>query len=130
VIALVNQRRAAGASCGGVAYPPAAPITRHPLLTTSARAHAKDMGDSGYFSHQSLDGRSPFDRMKQAGYSGSTMGENIAAGQTTPASVVQGWMQSSGHCKNIMNASYQDLGVGYYLGTTGYKHYWVQNFGG
>jgi uncharacterized protein YkwD len=88
------------------------------------------MGDQGYFNHQSLDGRSPFDRMKQAGYTGSTMGENIAAGQTSPSAVVQGWMQSSGHCKNIMNGQFKDLGVGYYLGTQGYKHYWVQNFGG
>ncbi|MEZ4223500.1 MAG: CAP domain-containing protein [Polyangiaceae bacterium] len=130
VIALVNQERAKGASCGGVSYPPAGPLVRHQLLTNSARAHAKDMGDKGYFSHTGLDGSSPFQRMKAAGYSGSTMGENIAAGQGTPASVVSGWMKSSGHCKNIMNGKYKDLGVGYYLGSSSYKHYWVQNFGG
>lgn len=130
VLALVNQKRAQGASCGGVPYPPAGPLTRNALLTQSARGHAKDMGDKGYFSHQGLDGKSPFDRMKEAGYSGGTMGENIAAGQPSPASVVEGWMQSTGHCQNIMQGKYKDLGVGYYLGAQGYKHYWVQNFGG
>ncbi len=130
VLDLVNQRRAAGASCGGAPYPPVGPVAKHGILTTSARAHAKDMGDKGYFSHTNLQGESPFVRMKKAGYSGSTMGENIAAGQPTPASVVDGWMKSSGHCKNIMNGKFKQLGVGYYLAAGGYKHYWVQNFGG
>ena len=130
VLALVNLERSKGASCGGTSYPPTSPITRHQILTTSSRLHAKDMGDKGYFSHTSLDGKSPFQRMKDAGYSGKTMGENIAAGQSSPAAVMSGWMKSPGHCKNIMNGKYKDLGVGYYLGSKGYKHYWVQNFGG
>ncbi len=59
------------------------------------------------------------------------MGENIAAGQGSAAQVVNGWMESEGHCKNIMNGNYSNLGVGYYLAPSSqYDHYWVQNFGG
>jgi uncharacterized protein YkwD len=131
VLDLTNQRRAQGASCGGTPYPPVGPVSKHPQLTTSARLHAKDMGDNNFFDHVNLQGLDPFDRMKNAGFTGTTMGENIAAGQSTPAAVVQGWMQSTGHCKNIMNGKYKYLGVGYYYAPgSKYKHYWVQNFGG
>jgi uncharacterized protein YkwD len=69
--------------------------------------------------------------MIAAGYIGTTMGENIAEGQPTPADVVNGWMQSPGHCTNIMTAGYKDLGVGYYYAPNNQYHYiWVQNFGG
>ena len=56
--------------------------------------------------------------------------ENIAAGYSTAAQVVAGWMTSTGHCNNIMNGNYKHLGVGYYYaaGAT-YKHYWTQDFG-
>lgn len=130
VLALVNQRRAQGASCGGANMAPVGPLQRNTALTSSARGHAEDMATKNYFAHQSLDGKSPFDRMQAAGYSGSTMGENIAAGQATPAQVMQSWMQSPGHCKNIMTAGFHDLGVGYFRVSGGLAHYWVQNFGG
>jgi uncharacterized protein YkwD len=131
VLELTNQRRAAGATCGGRSMPPVGPLVRQQQLTNSARAHARDMGDRNYFAHESQDGRSPFDRMQSAGFSGLTMAENISAGQATPRQVVDGWMKSPGHCANIMNGSVNSLGVGYYLAPSGkYRHMWVQNFGG
>ena len=131
VLELTNQRRAAGASCGGQSYPPVAPLGAHPLLTQTARAHAKDMGDNDFFSHTNLQGLGSADRIEGAGYTGSPVGENIAAGQASPESVVDGWMNSEGHCKNIMNDGYVSLGVGYYVAPDSYyERYWVQNFGG
>jgi uncharacterized protein YkwD len=131
VLELTNQRRAQGANCGGASYPPVPPLAAHPLLVQSARGHAKDMGDNDFFSHTNLQGQSSGDRIDATGYQGSPVGENIAAGQSSPAQVVQGWMESDGHCKNIMNDSYVNLGVGYYLAPNAqYEHYWVQNFGG
>jgi uncharacterized protein YkwD len=131
VLDLTNERRAAGASCGGVAYPPAGPLAPQPILTGTSRAHAQDMGDNNFFAHTNLQGQSSGDRIKAAGYPGSPIGENIAAGQDTPAQVVQGWMESDGHCKNIMQPKYNYLGVGFYLAPNSkYKQYWVQNFGG
>jgi uncharacterized protein YkwD len=90
------------------------------------------MAANNYFSHVSLDGRTFDQRIRTAGYGGAfPLGENIAAGQTSPASVVSGWMSSPGHCANIMNSAFKALGVGYahQPGST-YKHYWTQNFGG
>jgi len=129
VLLLVNQRRAAGASCGTTSYPAVAPVARHTALVTSARLHSEDMAANNYFSHTSLDGRTPSTRMRAAGFNGTVMGENIAAGYTTPESVVQAWMNSPGHCANIMRAAYKYLGVGYTSGGS-YGHYWTQDFGG
>jgi uncharacterized protein YkwD len=72
------------------------------------------------------------DRMSDAGYSGaSPWGENIAAGQPTPAEVVDGWMHSPGHCRNIMDPDYHVIGIGYaYDASSSYGHYWTQDFGG
>ena len=132
VLVLVNQRRAAGATCGGAPYAPVAPLTMNGTLRTAARLHSQDMAAQNYFSHTSLDGRTFSQRMTNAGYAGAfPWGENIAAGQPTPQAVVDAWMSSPGHCTNIMNGSYRAIGVGYAFraGST-YGHYWTQDFGG
>ncbi len=97
-------------------------------LTTSASRHSADMAERDYFDHNSLDGRSPFDRMKAAGYSYSRAAENIAAGQPTAAAVVAGWMKSAGHRANIVNCDLTEIGVGVAKGGR-YGIYWTQNFG-
>lgn len=126
-----NKRRAVGADCRtGGKFGPAKPLVMHPMLQAAARKHSKDMALNGYFAHTNLAGLSPFDRMKAEGYKGTTMGENIAAGNATAAATVQQWMNSDGHCANIMSAKYTQLGVGYwYSSTSKYRHYWTQNFG-
>jgi uncharacterized protein YkwD len=132
VLTLVNQRRAAGATCGGTPYPAVGPLYMDPNLHLSARGHSEDMAINGYFSHTSLDGRTFDQRIRNAGYAGAfPLGENIAGGYTSPASVVNGWMASTGHCTNIMNANFRAIGVGhiYRLGSP-FIHYWTQNFGG
>lgn len=129
VVTLVNQRRAAGANCGGTFYPAVPALVMNAKLRNAARLHSTDMAENNYFSHTSQDGRSPFQRMAAAGYTSSPMGENIAAGYSTPSSVVSGWMSSSGHCKNIMRSGFRAIGVGYASGGS-YGHYWTQNFGG
>ena len=103
----------------------------HPQLRQSARLHAQDMGQNNFFDQTNLQGQDPFARMRAAGFQGRTMGENIAAGQSSPTSVVNGWMNSPGHCQNIMQGAYRYIGVGYYNAPSGrYRHLWVQNFGG
>jgi uncharacterized protein YkwD len=86
------------------------------------------MAKKDYFSHTGKDGRSPFDRMTDAGYAYSAAAENIAAGQRTPADVVKGWMNSAGHKANILNCTYSEIGVGYAKGGS-YGTYWTQDFG-
>ena len=93
----------------------------------AARLHGEDMARQDYFSHTSLDGRTPWDRMRTQGYSNGS-GENIAAGYATPAVVMTAWMNSPGHRANILNCSSSAIGVG--IGTGGsYGTYWTQAFG-
>ena len=129
VLDLTNQARAVTRSCGTTSYPAAPALTWNASLATAARNHASDMAVRNYFSHTSQDGRTFVQRATNAGYSSyRALGENIAAGQPTPESVVAGWLNSPGHCSNIMSANFRELGVG--VGTGGiYGIYWVQDFG-
>lgn len=130
VIVLVNEARAAGASCGGTAYGPAGSVSLNTALRCSARVHSQDMAIQGFFDHVNPDGEDPFDRMTLAGYDYATAAENIAAGQLTPQLVMSGWMASPGHCANIMNPAFTELGVGAYeAAASEYPIYWTQNFG-
>ncbi|WP_077324539.1 CAP domain-containing protein [Virgibacillus siamensis] len=82
-------------------------------LSKVAREKSRDMAENNYFSHNSPTYGSPFDMMKQFGISYRTAGENIAKGQRTPQEVVNAWMNSEGHRKNILNPSFTHIGVGY-----------------
>lgn len=116
VLDLVNQERAVR----GLNL-----LAADELLSNAARAHSQDMSQKNYFSHTSLDGRSAGQRIAESGYSFNTWGENIAAGYTTAASVMNGWMNSAGHKANILNTSFCDIGVGYAAA----GRLWTQDFG-
>lgn len=110
------------------------PLRLNSKLNNIATAHSEDMAQHDYFSHNGLDGSTVGDRAKGAGYQFSSVGENIAAGYTTPEDVVQGWMNSPGHRANILNPNYQEIGVGYYYlandtGKVNYHSYWTEDFG-
>lgn len=118
VVDLVNLRRAENSL---------PPLKRNTDLDYAARFHSKDMHDDGYTAHDSYDGDTMvcvWSARISNFYSGwSTLGENIAWGYTTPAAVMQGWMNSSGHKANILGSGYREFGVGYY------SNYWTQDFG-
>ena len=106
------------------------PLQSDSSLHAAALGHSEDMARNDYFSHTSLDGRSAGERISQAGYSWNTYGENIAAGYSTPAAVVEGWMNSAGHRANILSGSFCDIGVGLaYSAASRYGYYWTQDFG-
>ena len=100
------------------------PLVWDEALAAVARAHSIDMVQRGYFSHTCPDGVGPFDRMRNAGITYRTAGENIAAGYRTPEAVLEGWMNSPGHRDNILNESFTRLGVGLY------QYHWTQKFAG
>ena len=100
------------------------PLKANWELSRVARYKSQDMLDKGYFSHTSPTYGSPFQMMKAFGISYRTAGENIAMGYSTPQAVVDGWMNSSGHRANILNASYNQIGVGY----VSRGNYWTQMF--
>lgn len=121
VVNLTNNERSK-AGCG--------PLSTSTNLNVVAQQHASDMAANNYFSHNSQNGQTPFDRMRAAGAAASGyMGENIAWGQTTPEQVMTAWMNSSGHRANILNCNFKGIGVGYAVAPDG-KTYWVQDFNG
>lgn len=93
-------------------------------LSRVARYKSQDMKDNRYFSHNSPVYGTPFQMIRNFGISFRSAGENIAKGYATPQAVVNGWMNSSGHRANILNASYTHIGVGYVSG----GNYWTQMF--
>lgn len=93
-------------------------------LSNVAQAKSNDMQQKNYFSHTSPTYGSPFDMMRDFGVNYSSAGENIAMGQQTPQQVVQAWMNSEGHRKNILNGTFTHIGVGY----TENGSYWTQMF--
>lgn len=118
VLRLVNEQRAKyGLSA----------LTYSKSLEAVAYAHSRDMAQNNYFSHTNLKGQSPFDRLASAKITYRAAAENIAAGQKTPAAVVDAWMNSEGHRKNILNSSVKQMGLGVYQGGS-YGIYWTQLF--
>lgn len=117
VVKLVNARRAAK-GCK--------PLHIDHRLRKAAYLHSRDMGRRHYFSHQSADGRSPWDRIKAQGYT-KPSAENIASGQSSPTAVMDAWMHSSGHRTNILNCASKAIGVGVWQGKGG--PIWTQDFG-
>lgn len=127
MLELVNAQRAEGASCAGEAFPPREPLEMLPSLHCAARMHSADMLERDYFSHTSPEGTGPSQRMAAAGYAGRGWAENIAAGNATAAATLEQWMNSEGHCRNIMG-NYRYFGVGYVQGGSR-RHLWTQTFG-
>lgn len=103
------------------------PLKYSKELEAVAYAHSKDMAEKNFFSHTNLEGLSPFDRMSNAGLSYSYAAENIAAGQTTASAVMNSWMNSDGHRKNILNPNLTEIGIGVANGGS-YGIYWTQLF--
>jgi uncharacterized protein YkwD len=125
----INAVRAKGCDCGTTYMPPAPPLVWNDNLEKAAMGHAWDMSNNNYFSHTSKDGRKMEDRIALAGYTfkgykSFMVGENIAEGQQSIDEVMDGWFKSEGHCKNLMNPHFKEVGV------AENHRYWVQDFGG
>jgi uncharacterized protein YkwD len=123
MLQVVNEIRKKGCNCGDTYYGPAPALTWNAQLETAAYNHSKDMSEKKYFSHESTSGKGPGERIRTAGYRWKAYGENIAVGYSNEKSVVDGWLTSPGHCRNIMNKSYKEMGVARVNGL------WTQDFG-
>ncbi|MBI4819003.1 MAG: CAP domain-containing protein [Deltaproteobacteria bacterium] len=122
--------RSTGADCGGTWYPAVGPVALDTALMSAAQGHSADMAAQNYFQHDSLDGRTAWDRIAAAGFQGDPVSENIAAGQPTADAAMDGWISSPGHCRNLMGARATHVGVGYaYNAGSTYETYWTQDFG-
>lgn len=122
VLALINAERAKVR---------ARPLTLEPRLAVAAQRHADDMLKRGYFAHESPEGKSVRQRAKEAGYTWHAVGENIAEGQLSAAQVVEAWMNSPEHRRNILDRDFVHMGLGLALGDgpKGFRVTWCQTFG-
>jgi uncharacterized protein YkwD len=124
---LVNEVRARGTRCGGRTFAPVAPITLSGTLAGVASGHASDMAVHDYFEHEDLAGNSPADRVRAVGYREKLVGENIAYGPESVEEVVRGWLDSPGHCENIMDPRFAEMGIAYAAGHSARRGlFWVQ----
>lgn len=131
------------------------PLKANTLLDDSSLTHSTNMAQRDFFAHCDPDTNTQArDRMSAAGYSYNYAAENIAAGSSTPDSVMVGWMNSPDHRLNILDTAWREIGVGYFHqmddlsgvsfweydsqnetctadGNSGnpFFHYWTQNFG-
>lgn len=129
VFRLVNDLRAQGTRCGSSWMAPVPPVARHARLDAAASDYAGRLAREDFFSHVDPQGRDAGDRAEAAGYRWSRIGENLAAGQDTPGSVVQAWRASPDHCR-VMMGSWVHLGVGFvHDDHSTYGEHWVQLFG-
>jgi uncharacterized protein YkwD len=127
---LVNEARATARYCGMTYYEATTALARNDLLENAAQSHADDMATNNFFSHTGSDGLGVADRVQNAGYDSTAVGENIGAGYTSATSAMNGWLTSAGHCENIMNPNYQDFGMACAENDgSDYDVYWVQVFG-
>jgi uncharacterized protein YkwD len=118
--------RARGIHCGDELFGPVPPVTLSGTLAGVALGHASDMAEKNYFEHVDPAGLSPADRVRAVGYSEKLVGENIAYGPKSVDEVVQGWLDSPGHCENIMDPRFVEMGLGLAAGHAKRGLYWVQ----
>ncbi len=128
LLSKINNVRKSGCRCGRTYMPPVEPLNWNGNLERSASAHAQDMFRRRYFAHTSLSGKTIKNRLEDAGYTLTRMrtyafGENIAVGQRSIDEVLKSWLNSEGHCKNIMSKTFREVGV------AEINRYWVQDFG-
>ena len=119
----VNAVRARGAVCGSTRYGPAPPLVWNDRLELAAARHSADMSAHDYFDHTGSDGSHPGDRATRAGYAWRAVGENIARYQTSVGQVVEDWVESPGHCHNLMDPRFAEMGAKEDGG------FWTQVFG-
>lgn len=110
MLAATNQARSIGRFCGDDWFEAVADVTWSCDLMAVAKSHSIDMATHNFFSHQGSNGLMVDERVTAAEYEWRTVGENIAVGQTSVTEVVDDWLQSPGHCVNIMNGDFEELG--------------------
>jgi uncharacterized protein YkwD len=128
---LVNQARATSRNCGNRMFHAARPVRWSDSLAEASRLHAEDMARYNYFSHSGRDGSDPGQRVERAGYRFRSTGENIAAGgHMRPEDAMAGWIKSPGHCANLMDPRYTDMGAAFAVNPGSEMGvYWTQAFG-
>lgn len=118
----INELRAAGCRCGNSNMPPVGPLQWNDQIATAAAEHSADMVHAGRLDHAGTDGSTAGDRLTRNGYEWRSYGENIASGFTSMDAVLQAWIDSPGHCRNLMKSDFTEIGI------ARKNNYWTQVF--
>jgi len=130
MLEVIRAARAAHRMCGESSHEAAGSVIWDPLLEQAALNHVQDMAYVNFFDHEGSDGLGVSHRADGVGYDWRAIGENIAAGQLDIEEVHQGWLDSPGHCRNIMNPMFTEVGAACVPGVdTDYGTYWAVVFG-
>ena len=112
VLQLINTYRTSDCDCGSAGnFAPATPVIWNDTLELAAIVHSSDMFANNFFSHTGSDGSNMSERIKRLGYNWTTCGENIGKGYKNEEQMVTGWINSPGHCSNIMNPNFREIGA-------------------
>jgi uncharacterized protein YkwD len=129
ILARVNAARAAPRRCGATEFPAVPALALSRQLSQIAAGHSATMSASDNLAHRDPDGSTPSDRVRRGGYDARIVGENVASGVPTATEVVAGWLASPGHCANIMDARFTEMGIAYVVAPrSGGAIYWTQLF--
>ncbi|MCL5965296.1 MAG: CAP domain-containing protein [Deinococcota bacterium] len=125
----VNLARSTARECGTQSFAAAPPLTWSPQLAQAAQAHSDYMAQTGKFGHEGIGDGTPAERVSRTGYSWRSLGENIAWGQPSSIldlqAVMQGWLGSPGHCSNLMNPAFTQVGMAWSTSSDD-RIYWTQ----
>ena len=119
----INLARARARMCGGKPAARVHPVTWNTELYEAALGHSMDMARNAMFSHAGSDNSGLTDRILSSGYIPQICGENLALGPRDAAGVVRAWLNSSGHCENIMSPEFREIGA--CCVKAGGKTYWT-----
>lgn len=126
MVKLVSDVRNSNRSCGKKMFSPAGKVKWNDELAMAALNQARDMAMSGVLSHTGLDGSSVGDRVEKRGYSWLIVAENIAAGHQTSEAVISVWLESPGHCANLMKPGIKEIGAACFRNPESkYGTYWA-----
>jgi len=129
VLKLANEARSRPRRCGGTQFAEAPPLRLENRLNDAAAVQARDMAKHDMLEHEGTDGSTPAVRVSRQGYAWRTVGENIASGPTTAREVMEGWLASPGHCANLMNPRFTEMGIGFVVDARSESGvYWSQVF--
>jgi len=131
-LAAINAERAHPHDCGETHYDATTELVWNDQLATAAQKHSNDMADNDFMSHEGSDGSTFELRVQDEGYTHyNKIGENVAVGQESISVVVQEWMESPGHCKNIMDPLFNEMGMALEKNSAGsWGRYWTLDLGG
>ncbi len=128
MLAAINEARSKARKCGALYMPAAGPVVWNHKMAAAALGHSMDMASRGEVSHAGSDGSTADERLAREGYQWRTVGENVAVGYPSADEVVRVWLSSKGHCMNIMNPGFNEIGSawawGVYQGVSSAR-YWT-----